>query len=199
MILLGAKHKNERCPLVGKYSISSLQLPHHDNPSLSSRNRKWTHEPTPIKTPSLINNDCASTFLADDEETLASPTTHSETSFSSSNNAKSYLMFGCAGESKFRLLNSCVKLRKPSSSVDQDDFSSDTNNQGRESVISSPLITSNQLNSYGESSFRESPNSEEAMHKAIEGMFNNCEIFILNLNFTFMYSEVDYIYLNFYS
>ena len=80
-------------------------------------------------------------------------------------------MFGCAGESKFRLLNSCAKLHKPSSSG-QDDFSSERNNQGRESVISSPLTTSNELNGYGESSFRENHDSVEPTLEVIEGMFN---------------------------
>ena len=160
---LGANHKHERCPLVGKYSISSLQLPHHHNPSLSSRNRKWTHEPTPIKSPSLIDNDCASTFLADDEETLFPSTAKT----SSSNNAKSYLMFGCAGESKFRLLNSCAKLRKPTGGANG--FSSDKINQGSESVISSPLTTSNEQNSYRETSIRENHNYIESTKEVIEG------------------------------
>ena len=84
-------------------------------------------------------------------------------------------MFGCAGESKFRLLNSCAKLRKPSSSG-QDDFASEKNNQGRESVISSPLTTSNELNGYGESSFRENQDSVEPTQEVIEGMFNKYDV-----------------------
>ena len=76
-------------------------------------------------------------------------------------------MFGCAGESKFRLLNSCAKLRKPMGG--RNGVSSDKNNQGRDSVISSPLTTSNKLNGYRESSFRENHDSMETTQEVIEG------------------------------
>ena len=50
-------------------------------------------------------------------------------------------MFGCAGESKFRLLNSCAKQHK----LYTNEHSS-SNNQKGSSVISSPLTISNENN-----------------------------------------------------
>ena len=87
-------------------------------------------------------------------------------------------MFGCAGESKFRLLNSCAKLRKPMGG--RNGFSSDKNNQGRDSVISSPLTTSNKLNGYRESSFRENRDSMETTQEVIEGRLLWNKIIVYN-------------------
>ena len=174
----GAKHAHQRCPLVGKYSISSLETPHQQQ-SLSARNRKWTHEPTPIKSTSLINNDCASTFLADDDhETLLQPLT--KTPFSTSD-TKSYLMFGCAGESKFRLLNSCVKQRNPYTNKHTSSYKSGSNSEKRHSVISSPLKISNEKNFYGDSSLSEIKHSGGSEDGVIEGkLYKHCNIILWN-------------------
>ena len=80
-------------------------------------------------------------------------------------------MFGCAGESKFRLLNSCAKLRKHTGGANG--FSSHKINQGSESVISSPLTTSNEQNSYRESSNRDNHQYVESTKEVIEGKFHS--------------------------
>ena len=164
--ILGAKHVHERCPLVGNYSISSLRTS-HQYPSLSARNRKWTHEPTPIKSTSLINNDCASTFLADDDdESLLPPQTKAP---SSTLDTKSYLTFGCAGESKFRLQNSCAKQRKLYTNGHSSSYTSGSNNQKGASVISSPLTISNEKNSYRDIPLEEIKDSGGSENGVIEG------------------------------
>ena len=117
-----------------------------------------------------MDNDCASTFLADDDETLISSNT--KTYFSSSDE-KSYLMFGCAGESKFRLLNSCTKLQRASDRNGQDpEHTSDVkNNKRRGSVVSSPLKTLNEWNTYNDLQITNPQSSDGSDQGAIEGKF----------------------------
>ena len=159
-MILGAKHVHKRCPLVGKYSISSLEIVQHDS-SPYSRNRKWTHDPTPVKNTSPRYNDCVSTFPADDNQT---PILSQSGASLQSTDAKSYLMFGCAGESKFRLLNTCIQRRGDGIS-----FRSDTGSHLGGSVISSPLLTSNDRNIYKDSSLSEDQWLKTPENGIIEG------------------------------
>ena len=164
----GAKHVHERCPLVGKYSISSLEFnPQHD-PSLSTRNRKWTHEPTPIKSRSLKNNECASTFLLADDDETRMPSSHTKQSFSSSD-TKSYLMFGCAGESKFRLLNSCKNQRLLTKVENVVDYTFDKDNHRGSSSMPSPLKTTKERKGFGNLPLAGSQNAQGDDDAIIEG------------------------------
>ena len=85
-------------------------------------------------------------------------------------------MFGCAGESKFRLLNSCKNQRLLTKVENVVDYTFDKDNHRGSSSIPSPLKTTKQRKGFGNLPLAGSQNAQGDDDAIIEGKPN----FLLN-------------------
>ena len=103
------------------------------------------------------------------------PSSHTKQSFSSSD-TKSYLMFGCAGESKFRLLNSCKHQRLLTKVENVVDYTFDKDNHRGSSSMPSRLKTTKERKGFANLPLAGSQNAQGDDDAIIEGKHD----FLLN-------------------
>ena len=152
--------------MVGKYAISPLKS-FQDHQHSSLIHRKQEHDPKPMKSTSFMNEDCVSTFLANDNGSPISSTSKSSLLRST---AKSYLMFGCSGESKFRLLNSCIESHKQGFNGNNVGYKTGTSSRMVEdSALPSPLTTANDRNIFVNIPIIPGQSNEDSKNVIIEG------------------------------
>ena len=128
----------------------------------------------------LLNGDCLSTFLANNN---GSPISSTSKSSLHSSTAKSYLMFGCSGESKFRLLNSCIEKHKQRTDDNGAGYKSKANRHMVDgSALSSPLATSNARNILDGLSIIPGQSFEDSENGIVEGNCDHISYFIVYLS-----------------